>query len=124
MAHVLGIDVSTTATKAVLVDDDGVVAGSARPSTGSRRRTRSGASRTPELWWTGTIDAIESVLGSAGVAGSDVAAIGLTGQMHGLVLLDASDARPAAGDPLERPADRRRMRRTSVQRSGASGSSS
>ena len=40
-----------------------------------------------------------------------VAAVGLTGQMHGLVLLDAADRGPAAGDPVERPADRRRVRR-------------
>jgi xylulokinase len=42
----------------------------------------------PHLWWVGTIDAIRSVLASTGVSGDDVAAIGLTGQMHGAVVLD------------------------------------
>jgi xylulokinase len=42
----------------------------------------------PHLWWVGTIDSIRSVLASTGVSGDDVAAIGLTGQMHGAVVLD------------------------------------
>ena len=42
----------------------------------------------PELWWAGAVAAIGSVLASTGVAATDVAAVGLTGQMHGLVLLD------------------------------------
>lgn len=51
----------------------------------------------PSLWWDGTVAAIRSVLATTGVPGEDVAAIGLTGQMHGLVLLDAADEvlRPA-----------------------------
>jgi xylulokinase len=51
----------------------------------------------PSLWWEGAVAAIGAVLASTGVAGSDVVAIGLTGQMHGLVLLDAADRvlRPA-----------------------------
>jgi xylulokinase len=51
----------------------------------------------PGLWWTGAMEAIGSVLASTGVSGGDVAAIGLTGQMHGAVVLDR------AGDVL-RPA--------------------
>ena len=42
----------------------------------------------PHLWWGGTIDAIRSVLASTDVSGDDIAAIGLTGQMHGAVVLD------------------------------------
>ena len=62
-----------------------------------RPAARCGASRIPQLWWDGTVAAIGAVLASTGVAGAEVDAIGLTGQMHGLVLLDA------AGDVL-RPA--------------------
>jgi xylulokinase len=51
----------------------------------------------PQLWSDGAVTAIRSVLASTGVRGGEVAAIGLTGQMHGLVLLDAADRvlRPA-----------------------------
>ena len=51
----------------------------------------------PELWWTGTVNSIRQVLAETGVAPTAVQAIGLTGQMHGLVLLDSAgqSLRPA-----------------------------
>ena len=42
----------------------------------------------PDEWWQAVTISIRSVLQKAGLSGDDVAAIGLTGQMHGLVLLD------------------------------------
>jgi xylulokinase len=95
--HVLGIDVSTTATKAVLVDDAGRVAGIGSASYGYDVSRPRWSEQDPRLWWDGTISAIRSVLAASGVAADDVAAIGLAGQMHGAVLLDASDVplRPA-----------------------------
>ncbi|HXU86226.1 MAG TPA: xylulokinase [Verrucomicrobiae bacterium] len=97
MAHVLGIDVSTTATKAVLVDPSGVVVGIGSAEYGYEVPQPLWSEQDPELWWSGAVAAIRSVLASTGVAGTDIAAIGLTGQMHGAVLLDAADAvlRPA-----------------------------
>jgi xylulokinase len=44
--------------------------------------------QAPGLWWDGTVAAIRSVVASTGVSGEDIAAIGLTGQMHGVVVLD------------------------------------
>jgi xylulokinase len=44
--------------------------------------------QAPGLWWDGTVAAIRSVVASTGVSGEDIAAIGLTGQMHGAVVLD------------------------------------
>jgi len=97
VAHVLGIDVSTTATKAVLVDPSGVVVGIGSAEYAYEVPQPLWSEQDPELWWTGAVAAIRSVLASTGVAGTDIAAIGLTGQMHGAVLLDAADAvlRPA-----------------------------
>jgi xylulokinase len=43
----------------------------------------------PHEWWTATTSSIKQALADANASGADVAAIGLTGQMHGLVLLDA-----------------------------------
>src|SRR5205814_9319304 len=97
MAHVLGIDVSTTATKAILIDETGAVTGIGSAEYSYDIPHPLWSEQDPGLWWTGTIAAIRSVLASTGVPGDDIAAIGLTGQMHGAVLLDAADAvlRPA-----------------------------
>jgi len=55
------------------------------------------AEQRPENWWDAAQSAIRGVLGAAGVTGKHVRGIGLSGQMHGLVLLDDSDSviRPA-----------------------------
>ncbi|HEY8846137.1 MAG TPA: xylulokinase [Candidatus Limnocylindrales bacterium] len=97
MAHILGIDVSTTATKAVLIDEAGVVRGVGASEYGFDVPHPLWSEQDPQLWWDGAVGAIRSVLASSGVPGEDVVAIGLTGQMHGLVLLDERDAvlRPA-----------------------------
>ena len=97
MAVVLGVDTSTTATKAILVDESGAVLGTGVAEYPFDVPRPLWSEQAPELWWDGTVSAIRSVLASTGVPGADVAAIGLTGQMHGAVLLDA------AGGPL-RPA--------------------
>jgi xylulokinase len=97
MGLVLGIDVSTTATKAVLIDESGAVCGIGVADYGSSVPHPLWSEQEPHLWWDGAVDAIRSVLRSSGVAGANVVAIGLTGQMHGAVLLDG------AGDVL-RPA--------------------
>ncbi len=97
MGHVLGIDVSTTATKAVLIDPSGAVRGIGVAEYGFSAPRPLWSEQDPALWWDGAQSAIRSVLDSSGLTGSDVEAVGLTGQMHGAVLLDA------AGDVL-RPA--------------------
>jgi xylulokinase len=97
VALLLGLDVSTTATKAILVDGDGAVRGTGvaeYPYLTPRPRW---SEQDPDLWWTGTQAAVRSALADAGVDGSAVAAVGLAGQMHGAVLLGADDRplRPA-----------------------------
>lgn len=88
MGLVLGIDVSTTATKAVLVDEAGTVRGIGIAEYGFVVPRPLWSEQAPHLWWDGAITAIRAVLAAAGVPGSGVSAIGLTGQMHGAVLLD------------------------------------
>ena len=90
MGHVLGIDVSTTATKAVLIDESGAVVGVGASAYGFSVPRPLWSEQDPELWWDGAVDAIRSVLATTGVPADDVDAIGLTGQMHGAVLLDAA----------------------------------
>ncbi len=97
MSLVLGIDVSTTATKALLVDEAGGVRGTAVAEYGFEVPRPLWSEQDPELWWQAAQQAIPAALAAAAVDGTAVSAVGLTGQMHGAVLLDASDRvlRPA-----------------------------
>ena len=90
MAHVLGLDVSTTATKAVLVDEAGTVTGIGSAEYDFEVPQPLWSEQDPRLWSDGAVTAIRAVLAATGVPGSHLAAVGLTGQMHGLVLLDAA----------------------------------
>ena len=88
MSLVLGIDSSTTATKAILVGTDGAVIGVASASYSYETPRPLWSEQDPNLWWAGTVAAIRQVVADTGVRATDVEAVGLTGQMHGSVLLD------------------------------------
>ncbi len=97
MGLVLGIDVSTTATKAILVDPEGTVRGIGTAEYGVSMPRPLWSEQDPGLWWAAAPSAIRAALAAAGAGGADVDAVGLTGQMHGAVLLDAAGGvlRPA-----------------------------
>ncbi len=89
MSVLLGIDIGTTTIKAALID-----AASAR-EIGSAEREHpihqphpGWAEQNPTDWWAAVIEAVQRALGAAAVDPVDVQAIGLSGQMHGTVLLD------------------------------------
>jgi xylulokinase len=86
--YYLGIDVSTTGSKALLIDAAGVVVASASSPHTLQTPKPLWSEQNPEEWWTASCAAIREALSQAGVGGDSVAAVGLTGQMHGLVLLD------------------------------------
>jgi xylulokinase len=86
----LGIDVSTTGAKALLIDETGAVAASATTPLTLQTPRPLWSEQDPHEWWKGTSASIRKALAEAGATGADVAAVGLTGQMHGLVLLDAN----------------------------------
>ena len=86
--YFLGIDTSTTSSKALLIDEEGkVVVVASSPHTLQTPRPLWSEQDPPE-WWEAVSASIRSVLEKAGVGGERIAAVGLTGQMHGLVLLD------------------------------------
>lgn len=87
--YFLGIDVSTTGAKALLIDEKGRVAASATTPLTLQTPKPLWSEQDPREWWTGTAASVRKALAGASATGGDVAAIGLTGQMHGLVLLDA-----------------------------------
>lgn len=86
--YFLGIDTSTTSSKALLIDERGeVIAVTSNPHTLQTPKPL-WSEQDPHEWWEAVAASIKSVLEKAGVSGERVAAVGLTGQMHGLVLLD------------------------------------
>ena len=87
--YFLGIDVSTTGAKALLIDEKGAVAASATTALSLQTPKPLWSEQDPREWWKGTAASVRKALADAGATGADVAAVGLTGQMHGLVLLDA-----------------------------------
>lgn len=94
----LGIDVGTGGTRAVLVDSGGRVIGAATAEHAPMSSPRIGwAEQSPEDWWRAASQAIRECLAKTTISAADVSVIGLTGQMHGLVLMDAQDhvVRPA-----------------------------
>jgi len=97
MTLFLGIDISTTGAKALLIDEKGQVLSSANTPLSLSTPRPLWSEQDPHDWWSGTVASIQQALARAGVDGKAVAAVGLTGQMHGLVLLDENGAvlRPA-----------------------------
>jgi len=97
MAIFIGIDSSTTATKALLVDETGNVLGLSSAEYPFETPQPLWSEQDPSLWWIATVESIKKLISETGVDAQDIKGIGLTGQMHGLVLLDKnfSVLRPA-----------------------------
>ena len=97
MAIFIGIDSSTTATKALLVDETGNVLGLSSAEYPFETPQPLWSEQDPSLWWIATVESIKKLISDTGVDAQDIKGIGLTGQMHGLVLLDKnfSVLRPA-----------------------------
>lgn len=88
MSVFIGIDSSTTATKALLMDERGDVLGVASSEYTYETPRPLWSEQDPSLWWRGTVQSIRDVMRKTKADPADVKGIGLTGQMHGLVLLD------------------------------------
>jgi xylulokinase len=94
----LGLDVGTGGSRALLVDANGRVAYShIEPHEDMWMAKPLWAEQDPEDWWRASQHAVQGVLKKAAADGSSIRGVGLSGQMHGLVLLDRSDEviRPA-----------------------------
>ncbi|HLK66787.1 MAG TPA: xylulokinase [Bryobacteraceae bacterium] len=88
----LGIDIGTGGTRALLIDNRGVVrAGYTAPHEEMQMERPLWAEQRPGNWWDAAVLAIRGVLGTARVSGRDILGVGLSGQMHGLVILDSGD---------------------------------
>ena len=88
MAYVLGIDISTTGAKALIVDQRGDVVAKATTEYPLSTPRPLWSEQDPADWWDGIQGSIKRALADSGISGREVVGVGLTGQMHGLVLLD------------------------------------
>lgn len=84
----LGLDIGTSGVKALLIDDSGKTLASATAEYPLSTPHPNWAEQEPSDWWKGTVEVIRNILARSGVRAADIRGIGLSGQMHSLVLLD------------------------------------
>jgi xylulokinase len=98
MSHLLGIDVGTGGTRALVIDSNGRIAASATSEHVPFASPETGwAEQDPRDWWRATTEAVRAVLAQPGVTADSIKAVGFSGQMHGSTLLDRNGevVRPA-----------------------------
>ena len=89
MTCLIGIDIGTSGAKTALFDETGKLLASYTGEYPLYQPQNGYAEQDPADWWEATVDGIRTVLEKSGVSASDVKGIGLSGQMHGLVMLDS-----------------------------------
>ena len=98
MSYLLGIDVGTGGTRALVIDESGRIASSATHDHVPFASPHTGwAEQDPVDWWHATSLAVRAALAKGSIAPEAIKAVGFSGQMHGSTLLDARDevVRPA-----------------------------
>jgi xylulokinase len=96
--YIMGIDVGTGGTRALIIDEHGKVVASATEEHQPFVSPQIGwAEQDPEDWWRASGVAVRKALGAANLSGDTIACVGFSGQMHGAVMLDAAGnvVRPA-----------------------------
>ena len=96
--YVLGIDVGTSGTRALVIDQGGRIVASATEDHAAFSSPKIGwAEQNPEDWWRACGIAVKKALSAGSIASDQIACVGFSGQMHGAVMLDAQDrvVRPA-----------------------------
>ena len=88
MEYLVGIDLGTSGTKTVLFDCTGKVIASATVEYPMYQEHNGWAEQDPQDWWNATCQTLKAVVEKSGVNNGDIKAVGISGQMHGLVMLD------------------------------------
>lgn len=91
MSYVIGIDLGTSAVKALLIDREGVVRGEASRAYPLFHEHSGWSEQKPDDWVEATIEALKELSGTAGINAADIEGMSFSGQMHGLVLLDGEN---------------------------------
>lgn len=90
MAYLIGVDLGTSGTKTVLFAEDGTVAASCTIEYPLYQPQNGWAEQDPLDWWNAVCGTTKAVIAKAGISASEIKGVGLSGQMHGLVMLDKS----------------------------------
>ena len=93
MAYLIGIDVGTSGTKTALFDESARCIASKTVEYPLHQPHNGWAEQDPADWWNAAAESIRAVVKKSGVRAGEIVGVGLSGQMHGLVMLD-SDGRP------------------------------
>lgn len=93
----MGVDVGTSSLKTIIIDDKGLVKALGSQDYQYDTPQPGYAEQDPEVWWRACQSSIRQAMDKSGLTGSDIAAVGFSGQMHGLVMLDreGKSLRPA-----------------------------
>lgn len=91
--YLIGIDLGTSGTKTILFDMAGGIVASATREYPLYQPQNGWAEQDPDDWADAGFATVREVMEKGGVSAADVAGIGISGQMHGLVMLD-SDGKP------------------------------
>lgn len=89
MKYVIGVDLGTSAVKTLLVSEDGTVRAEATREYPLYHEKSGWSEQEPEDWVTGTAESVKELIERSGVASEEIEGMSFSGQMHGLVLLDA-----------------------------------
>jgi xylulokinase len=88
---VMGIDVGTGGTRAVVVDENGGVIASGSAEHQPFRTPEPGwAEQDPRDWWRAAVEAVRNAMHSSQLAAGEIKCVGFSGQMHGAVMLDGN----------------------------------
>jgi xylulokinase len=90
MSVTLGIDIGTSGTKTLAIDETGKIVAAASAEYPCEHPQPGWSEQDPELWWQATMATVRQVLLRGGLKPEDVKGVGLSGQMHGSVFLDGS----------------------------------
>ncbi|MCL2249036.1 MAG: xylulokinase [Oscillospiraceae bacterium] len=88
MKYLIGIDLGTSGTKTVLFDEFGKAIASSTVEYPLYQPENGWAEQDPADWWDACVKTLQSVMAESKISAKDVAGIGFSGQMHGLVMLD------------------------------------
>ena len=91
MRYVIGVDLGTSGTKTVLFDEKGKVIASMTIEYPMYQPKNGYAEQDPGDWYNAAVNTIKGVIAKSGVSADDIVGVGLSGQMHGLVMLDENN---------------------------------
>ena len=88
MRYVIGIDLGTSGTKTVLFDERGGIIASSLVEYPMAQPQNGWAEQDPADWWNASVSTIREVVEKGGIDAKEIVGLGISGQMHGLVMLD------------------------------------